>query len=498
MPYSNRIRYQKLMDRVSSPEEAATIIKHGMTIAVSGYTPTGYPKVIPGELVKRAASGEALNLTLFGVSVGPEIDRELTKAGIISRRLPFQGNNTLSKAVNERKISYAEAPLGKVPQQLKNGFFGDIDVAVIETLLVTEKGWIVPTTSVGLTPAIIDRAKEIILEINLSCPIELEGLHDIYIPGMPPYRKPIPLQKVTDRIGEPFIRVDPEKIKHIVISNIPDTIDELKGQTTTIKAITDNLLNFLEQEVAQGRLPEDLLPIQSGLGNLANGIIHGFKQSNFNNLEFYCGILQEAVLDLIDSGKARGASGSGFTPTNHAMRRIIEDPAFYRKNMVIRPVDVSNNAEIINRLGIIALNHGLEVDIYGNTNTSHIMGNKVVNGIGGGTEFAHNASLSVMLLPATGKDKDISAIVPMASHIDIIEHHVDILITDIGIADLRGKDPVEKAKTIIDHCADPLYRQPLKNYLHKAIKVNGGHQPHILEEGYNWHLKMIKEGRMWD
>jgi succinyl-CoA:acetate CoA-transferase len=496
MPFKDRIRCKGMLDKVACPQEAARIIKNGMTVGVSGYTPTGYPKVIPMELVKRSKSGEDLKITLFGPSVGPEIDHEMTKAGIINRRLPFQGNKTLSQEINSRKIKYAEAPLGKSPQLLRSGFLGEIDVAIIEALAITEEGWIVPTTSIGLTPAIAEMAKEIIIEINISSPIELEGLHDIYIPNMPPNRKPIPLTYVTERIGEPFIKIDKNKIKFIVISDLQDTIDQFTQIDFTTSRISHNLMNFLELEVKANRLPKNLLPIQSGVGNLANGLVYGFKESNFKDLTFYCGILQESILDLIETGHVIGASGGGFTPTTKAVTRVKNNPKFYRETMVLRPADISNNPEVIGRLGLISLNNAIEVDLYGNVNTSHILGSKVVNGIGGGTEFAQNSYLSIILLPSTGKRKDVSTIVPMVSHVDIIEHHVDVIITDLGVADLRGKDPEERAWEIINICADPHYKEELSIYLDRAIKEVGGHQPHLLGEAYQWHLRMIKEGKM--
>lgn len=497
MTFINRIRNKAMRKLVSSPEEAARIIKKGMTVAVSGYTPAGYPKVIPQELVKRVQNGEELWINLIsGASLGPEIDEQLALHGIIKRRLPFQTNRVLRDLINKRKTSYVEIPLGKMSQFIQNGFLGDIDVAVIEALAITEEGYLVPTTSVGVTPAILKMAKEIIVEINISQPIQMEGIHDIYLPGLPPHQEPIPLKSVKERIGEPFMRVDPQKIKYIVESDIRDTPDIYPEGDVNSTAISHNLINFLENEVMKKRLPTGLLPIQSGVGSIANSVITGFKDSAFSEMQFYCGVLQEGVMDLVEKGLVIAASGGALSPSRHVLERIVNNPDQYKETVVLRPADLSNNGEVINRLGIIALNNALEIDVYGNTNTSHVLGSQVFNGIGGGSEFCRNAYLSIMMAPSTTKNDQISTFVPMVTHCDIIEHDIDIIVTDIGVADLRGKDPVERAQVIIANCVNPIYRERLLEYLNKAINTVGGHQPCLLNEAFSWHIRLQEKKTM--
>lgn len=496
----DRIRCKQLQGKIVSSQEAVSVIEDGMTVAVSGYTPAGYPKIIPIELVKQhnQSSGESFKINLIsGASVGPEIDSEMSAAGLIRRRIPFQANSNLSKLINQGKVKYIEYQLGKMSQVLQSGFLGNVDIAIVEVTSITKEGYIVPTTSVGLSPTFVKLAKAVIVEMNNAQPLELEGIHDIYMPALPPNRKPILLDKVNQRIGQPFIQVDPNKIKFIVESNIPDTYDHFGNpEDPIIQKIARNLLNFLEQEIAAGRLNKDLPPIQSGIGNLANGIVRYFRKSSFNNLEFYCGVIQEAIIELMQMGKVKAVSGSAFTPTPLSLKYLKAEPNFFKHCMVLRPADISNSGEVVRRLGVIALNNAIEVDIYGNANTSHILASQVFSGIGGGSEFAKNAYISIILLPSNAKSGEISTIVPMVSHCDIIEHDVDIIITDIGVADLRGKDPVERANTIIENCANQIYKEKLKDYLSRAIKKNGGHQPCLLEEALSWHIKLQKYGSM--
>lgn len=492
-----RIRNCQLRKRITCSEEAALSIKNGMLVAVGGYTPSGYPKVIPNELVRRRKElVEELKINLIsGAGVGPEIDDEMGNAGLINRRIGLQSSRTLTKLINQGIVKYIEVPLSRMPKYVQNGLLGEIDIAIIEAIAITKEGYIIPSTSVGMVPNFIRAAKTIIVEINRAQPSELEGIHDIYLPSLSPINKQIPLSRVNQRIGDPFIRVDPDKIKYIVESNIPDSTTHFAENDEITEKISDNLLNFLELELKNKHIPR-LLPIQSGLGNLANGVIRSFKNSNFNDIEFYCGVLQEANIELIKQGKVCAASGGSLTSSPKALELIRQNPDIMKKIMVLRPTDLSNNAEVISKLDLISLNNAIEIDIYGNANTSHIMGSKVVNGIGGGGVFSQNSYLSIMLLPSQTKGGDISTIVPMASHYDINEHDIDIIITENGVADLRGKDPIERANCIINNCASTIYKEQLNHYFKKCIKNAGGHQPQLLNEAFSWHQRLKETGTM--
>lgn len=494
---NERIRNSQLLKRITSSEEAALSIKNGMLVAVGGYTPSGYPKVIPNELVRRRKElDKELKIDLIsGAGVGPEIDDEMGDAGLINRRIGLQSSRSLAKLINQGKVKYTEVPLSKMPKYVQNGLLGEIDVAIVEAVAITEEGYIIPTTSVGMVPNFIRAAKTIIVEINHTQPPELEGIHDIYLPSLYRANEQLSLSRVNQRIGDTFIRVDPDKIKYIVKSNIPDNTTHFAENDEITDKISDNLLNFLELELKNKRLPR-LLPIQSGLGNLANSVISSFKDSNFSDIEFYCGVLQEANIELIKQGKVSAASGGSLTSSPKIMELIRENPNMMKEIMVLRPTDLSNNAEIISKLNLISLNNAIEIDIYGNANTSHIMGSKVVNGIGGGGAFSQNAYLSIMLLPSQTKGGDISTIVPMVSHFDINEHDIDVVITENGIADLRGKDPIERANSIINNCACSIYKEQLKHYLKKSIENTGGHQPQLLNEAFSWHQRLSETGTM--
>jgi len=286
---NERIRNSKLKEKIMSVEEASNLIKDSMVVATSGFTPAGYPKAVPLALAKRVEkSKEKLQITLLaGASVGEELDGALTEVGIITRRYPYQSNKVLRDNINSGEIAYADIHLRHFAQQVRYGFFGEIDLAIIEAIAIDEEGNIIPSTSVSASPAFIDKAKAIIVEINNSQPLKLEGIHDIYQPQDPPNRYPIPLIKPEDRIGTSYIPTDPSKIKAIVITDIKDQANLLAPIDENSKKIAGHIVNFFKKEVKNKRLPPNLLPIQSGVGSTANAVLAGLLDSPFENPNFF-------------------------------------------------------------------------------------------------------------------------------------------------------------------------------------------------------------------
>jgi len=122
-----------------------------------------------------------------------------------------------------------------------------------------------------------------------------------------------------------------------------------------------------------------------------------------------------------------------------------------------------------------------------------VMGRKLMNGIGGSGDFTRNAYLSVFTCPSVAKGGKISTIVPLVSHVDHSEHSVQIIATEYGVADLRGKSPFERANEIIDKCAHPEYRELLRDYLNI---VECGHTPHTLSAAFRMHEEFQRTGDM--
>lgn len=494
----SRIRDPRFLDKITNAKEAAKYIKDGMIVATSGFTPSGYPKKVPQALAERKMNGEDIGITLItGASVGDELDGELSRSGVLKRRFPYQTHEDTRRMINTGEIKYQDLHLSHVPQMMSYGFFGKIDVAIVEAIGITETGGIIPSTSVGIAPQAVNLADLVIIEINTEQPEGLEGVHDIYMTKNPPNREPIPITHPKDRIGKTFMTVDFDKVVAVVESDISDKVRPLGAIDENSRKISSHIIEFFKNEVDIGRLPENLLPLQSGVGSVANAVLGGLVESDFENLTCYTEVIQDSMLDLIDAGKVTVASGTSFTPSEEGLKRLIDGIDHYSKYCILRPMEISNNPEVARRLGVIAMNTAIEVDIYGHINSTNIMGSRMMNGLGGSGDFTRNAYLSIFTTVSIAKNGDISSIVPMVSHVDHTEHDVDVIVTEQGLADLRGLSPVERAREIIEKCVHPLYKSKLMDYLDRAIETSKyKHEPHLIGEALSYHDRFLKSGSM--
>ncbi len=493
--YSDRIRLSSLQNKVMSAQEAASLIRDGMTVGMSGFTRAGEAKAVPLALIDRAKD-EKLEISLVtGASLGNDLDGKMASAGLLARRMPFQADPVLRKAINAGEVMFIDQHLSHTVEQMRNHQIKRPDVTIVEALCITEQGHIVPTTSVGNSANLAMFADQVIIELNLAHNLNLEGLHDIYFPGERPNRGPIPLTKVDDRLGSAAIPVDPAKIAAIVITNQPDSYSTVTPPDEETQAIANHLVEFFKSEVAAGRMAKNLGPMQVGIGNIANAVMCGLIDSPFEDLVMYSEVLQDCTFELIDAGKMTFASGCSITLSERCNDRVFGNLEKYKDKLVLRPQEISNHPELVRRLGIIGINTALEFDIYGNVNSTHVGGTKMMNGIGGSGDFARNAHLAIFVTKSIAKGGNISSVVPMVAHVDHTEHDVEILVTEQGLADLRGLAPRERARVIIDNCVHPSYRDALNKYFEDACK-KGGQTPHLLGEAMQWHINLEERGHM--
>jgi len=500
---TTRVLNSKLDHKIMSAAEAAALIQSGDQVGMSGFTGSGYPKVVPTELARRIADahfrGQKFQVSVFtGASTGPELDGALAMAGGIHLRLPYQSDPETRKRINAGEMEYMDIHLSHVAQFVEYGFLGKLDVALIEVTAILEDGRVVPSSSIGNNKTWVDCAERVILEVNSWQPMALEGMHDIYY-GLepPPNRKPIPLVRPGDRIGTPYLKVPAEKIAGIVLTDSPDRNSPFKAPDEASKRIAGHILEFLSWEVQKGRMPANLLPLQSGVGNIANAVLFGLEEGPFEGLTSYTEVIQDGMIRLLKSGKLTCASATAFSLSPEMLDQVNADMASYREQIVLRPQEISNNPGIIRRLGVIAMNGMIEADIYGNVNSTHVMGSRIQNGIGGSGDFARNGYLSIFMAPSIAQKGTISTIVPMVSHVDHTEHDVQVVVTERGLADLRGLSPRQRAHLIIEKCANADYKPLLLDYLSRAERLSyGKHTPHLLTESLGWHNRYLRTGNM--
>ncbi|MFC3552468.1 acetyl-CoA hydrolase/transferase family protein [Lysobacter cavernae] len=500
---NDRIRHPGLRAKRMSADDAAALIRPGMTVAMSGFTGAGYPKAVPQALAARMerahGNGETFRINvLTGASTAPELDGALARAEGVELRLPYQSDPAMRERINAGTLDYLDIHLSHVAQHTWYGFFGEIDVAVVEVAGIREDGSLIPSSSVGNNKTWLDQAQRVVLEVNRWQPAALEGMHDIYYgTALPPHRKPIPLVAPDDRIGEPYLRCGPDKVVAVVETDAPDRNSPFNPPDAVSQQIAAHLLDFFAHEIQRGRLTPQLLPLQSGVGNITNAVLAGLASSGYRDLTAFTEVIQDGMLDLLKRGVVRVASATSFSLSPAGIDEFLAHVDSYRERIVLRTQEISNHPELVRRLGCIAMNGMIEVDLYGNVNSTHVAGSKIMNGIGGSGDFARNAYLSVFMSPSTAKGGAISGIVPMASHVDHTEHDVMVVVTEQGLADLRGLAPKQRAQRIIDRCTHPDYRPMLQDYFDRACRDSyGKHTPHLLDEALSWHQRFVETGTM--
>ena len=480
-------------------QEAAQMIKNGDTVCTSGFTAPGSPKAISQHIAeiaeKEHAEGRPFKINLFtGASTSDKVDGCLSRANAINMRAPYQNVPDLRKRINSHDVHYFDRHLSEMAQEMRYGFYGKVDYAIIEAADVTPDGEIVLGCGVGNVPTYAALADKIFIELNGKLPHSLLGMHDIYMPIDPPYRREIPIYSPSDRVGSPVLKVDPRKIVGIVPTASYDGVKPFTAPDEVSKQIGSNVVSFLVSEYESGRLPKEFLPLQSGVGNVANAVLYDLGESTrLPNFMMYTEVIQDAVLELLKKGKCTFASTCSMTFSDQTEEELFRDLHYFHDKIVIRPAEISNNPEVIRRLGVIAMNTAIEADIFGGVNSTHVLGTRMMNGIGGSGDFTRNAFISIFSCPSVSKGGVISNIVPMVAHPDHSEHSVDIIVTDQGIADLRHKDPVERAYEIINNCAHPDYRPLLLDYLNHGA---GGQTPHSLRAAFEFHNAFNETGDM--
>ena len=481
-----------------SAEEAASLVKDNDNVGFSGFTHAGCPKVVPVAIAAQAkaehAKGNPFKIGVFtGASTGDSIDGELARAKAIKMRTPYQTNKDMRIALNNGEFDYFDLHLSQLAQEIRYGFLGKINVAIIEACDVTESGEIVPTSGVGITPTICRLADIVIVELNKKVPTKLRGIHDLYELQDPPKRREIPIYEVQNRIGLEYVKVNPSKIY------VVETDKEAEGGgfaplDDVTARIGNNVADFFVAELKAGRIPAHFLPIQSGVGNIANAVLASMGNNPaIPRFEVYTEVIQDAVIEMMQQGNISFASGCSLTVSNEVLNKFYDDLPFFKNKLVLRPSEISNNPGLARRLGIISLNTAIEVDIFGNVNSTHVNGTKMMNGIGGSGDFTRNSYLSIFLTPSTAKNGAISCIVPKVTHEDHNEHSVKIVVSVYGVADLRGKGPRKRAEELIEKCAHPDYRPLLHEYLNLGVK---GHIPQDLYSCFAFHHSLAETGSM--
>jgi len=489
------------------------MIRHEDVMALGGFTPNGNPKAIFRALSKRAVkeheAGQPFQVSILtGASSCQSVEGDMAVAKALKFRAPFSTNKDFRTHTNLGEIDYEDMHLGHMSERLRRGFYGEVDWAVVEVSDLEEGETTckaVLTSAGGVAATIVRLAKRVILEHNTFHSPKSRLLHDTYEPGdflnsTHPFipsghgREMMPVLSVLDRVGKDYIEIDASKIAGVIESHIPEEDRSFKALTPENRQMGLNVAAFLVNDMKKGHIPPQFLPLQSGVGTTGNAVLDALSQDPaIPDFTTYSEVVQDAAIRMIMEGRITAASATAMTVTNEALQLVYDNIDFVSKHLVIRQSEVANSPEVIRRLGVIAINTALECDIYGNENSSHVCGSALMNGIGGSCDYERNGYISIFTTLSTAKNGKISAIVPMCSHIDSTEHDVDVIVTEQGYADLRGKGPLKRAEEIIEHCAHPDYRPLLRDYLRLAPM---GHEPQHMRAALAFHDTFLRKGDM--
>jgi acetyl-CoA hydrolase len=350
------------------------------------------------------------------------------------------------------------------------------------------------TTGIGNAPTYLQKAERVIIELNAYHSPRIRELADIIVLPPPPHRYPLQIHDPMDRIGRRYAQVDPAKVVGLVHTNESDGGRSFTAPDESSRRIASHVSRFLLDEMAAGRIPPQFLPLQSGVGNVCNAVVGGLAAHlDFPQFKVYTEVLQDSMLDQIATGSVIGASTTSLTLTDEKLKFLYDYFDEFADRIVLRPQEISNNPGIARRLGVIATNTAIEIDIYGHANSTHFFGTQIMNGLGGSGDFERNAYISIFMCPSTAKGGKITTIVPMCSHVDHSEHSVQIIATEQGLADLRGLSPIARAKRIIDNCAHPAYRDYLHHYVESSPM---GHIRHDLRRCFELYTNFQDHGAM--
>ena len=484
---------------ILTPDEAAQVIHHGDLVGFSGFSAAATPKAVPAAIARKAdeehKKGNEFRIrVLTGANGGPTLDEVLAESDALGWRCPYQSAKLTRERINQLKVEYVDMHLSQVAQSISYGFFGEVDCAVVEATEVTADGRLYLTTSIGIIPTLLQQAKKVIIEINDRQHPRLRELTDVYLIPEPSLRQPLNIRSPLDRIGADHAQVDPAKIVGVVKTSQFDRTTPFTPADSVSEAIAGHVVEFLLSEKRKGKLPALMPPIQAGVGNIGNAVLAGFDlHPHFPTFFMYTELIQDSLLDLLANEKIKGVSAASLGTTTAKLLTVFDRMDFFAKRIVLRPSELSNNPEVIRRIGVISLNTAIDFDIYGNVNSTHFAGTNVMNGIGGAGDYASNCRMAIFMAPSIRKDGKISCVVPMCTHVDQNEHAVHVLVTEQGVADLRGLDPKQRAMCVIENCAHPSYRDYLREYVKKS---KNAHIPHDLRRAFELYLNFEDYGSM--
>ncbi|MBL7961011.1 acetyl-CoA hydrolase/transferase family protein [bacterium] len=421
----------------TTAQEAVSIIKPGDKIFTSGNAATSY--VLLNALADRKDELTDVEVTHV-LLIGNDPLSKPEMAGHFRHNSLFVGPAD-REAVNDGRADYIPVFLHEIPWLFSSGQ-KHLDVAIIQTTLPDEHGFMSLGVETLATMAALKAAKIILAQAN---------------------------EKMPRTLGDCFIHVS--KVTKIV--EVSEDIPELeRAQPTDIE-------RRIGQHVAQ--LVDDGTTLQLGIGGIPDSVLSFLYDRK--NLGIHTEMVSDGVMQAIESGIINGSQKTlhpGKVVGTFALgSRQLYDYIHNNPMFEFHPSDYTNDPFIISRNeNIVAVNSAIEVDLTGQV-CSDSIGTKIFSGFGGQVDFIRGAAYAkggkpVIALPSTAQGGKTSRIAPiLKSGAGVVTTRADVhyVVTEFGVAYLHGKNLRERAEALIA-IAHPSFREELAKAAHERLKYN--------------------------
>ncbi|MCT4633006.1 MAG: 4-hydroxybutyrate CoA-transferase [Firmicutes bacterium] len=412
--------------KLTSVGEAVAKIKSNMRVVI-GHACSEPAKLVEAMVQEKSNFKNVEIIHMVAMGKGEYTNPEMREH--FRHNALFVGGST-RKAVNENRADYTPCFFYEIPRLFRDGSL-DIDVAMIQVSEPDEHGFCSYGLSNDYTKPATENAKVVIAEVNKCMP---------------------------RTFGDNFIHVS--KIDAIVETNYP-LIELPRPQ-----------LGDVEKKIGENcaKLVEDGSTLQLGIGAIPDAVLLSLKDKK--DLGIHSEMFSDGVVDLYEAGvitndKKSIHKGKMVVTFMMGTRRLYD---FIDNNPSVElyPVDYVNNPMVIAKNNkMVSINSCIEVDMMGQVSSESI-GLRQFSGTGGQVDYVRGSSMaeggkSIIAMPSTAKGGKASRIVPVlksGSAVTTSRNDVHYIVTEYGIADLRGKTLKDRAMALIK-IAHPDFREDL-------------------------------------
>ncbi|WP_123052873.1 acetyl-CoA hydrolase/transferase C-terminal domain-containing protein [Clostridium sp. JN-1] len=413
-------------DKIVSAEEAVSKIKSNDRVVV-GHA-VGEPSTLIDAMVKNKESYENVEIVhMLAMGKGEYVKEGMEKH--FRHNSLFVGASTRD-AVNSGRADYTPCFFYEVPRLFKEGYM-KVDVALVQVSKPDEHGYCSFGVSNDYTKPAADCAKIVIAEVNENMPRTM---------------------------GDSFIHVS--NIDYIVETSHP--IIELKQPK----------IGKVEKAIGKycASLIEDGSTLQLGLGAIPDSVLLFLKDKK--DLGIHSEMISDGVVELVKAGAITNKKKT-LHPGKIVVTLLMGTKKLYdfvNDNPMVEmyPVSYVNDPTVImQNYKMVSINSCVQVDLMGQI-CSESIGMKQISGVGGQIDFIRGTNMaqdgkSIIAIPSTAAKGRISRIVPFLDHgaaVTTSRNDASYVITEYGIARLKGKTLKQRAKELIN-IAHPDFREGL-------------------------------------